>query len=161
MLTRKGDILLSKNFLTGVELGKQKTLKRIVSIIKKLIKISNQIGLNPNLIGIGAPGVIDRDQGIIKHSPNFPDWKDVPLAGLIAEETGIPTYMDKDANVVTYGEKWIGAGQDLHNFVCLTLGTGVGSGLFLNGRPWLGNQGSGPEFGHVTIEPQGEHMRLW
>ena len=64
--------------------------------------------------------------------------------------------MDKDANVVAYGEKWIGAGQDLESFICLTLGTGVGSGLFLNGRPWFGNQISGPEFGHVTIEPRGE-----
>lgn len=152
----QGDILLSKNFSTGLESGKRKALKRIVNITKKLIKLSEQVGPKPDLIGIGAPGVIDREQGIIRHSPNFPDWKDVPLGPLIAGETGVPTFMDKDANVVTYGEKWIGAGQDFRNFVCLTLGTGVGSGLFLNGRPWLGNQGSGPEFGHVTIEPRGE-----
>ncbi|MBI4765674.1 MAG: ROK family protein [Deltaproteobacteria bacterium] len=152
----QGNILLSKNFLTSAELGRQKALKRIVKIIKKLVKIYTQFGSKPNLIGIGAPGVIDRAQGIIKHSPNLPDWNEVPLAQLIAEEAGIPTFMDKDANVVTYGEKWIGAGQDFQNFVCLTLGTGVGSGLFLNGRPWFGNQGSGPEFGHVTIEPRGE-----
>jgi glucokinase len=151
-----GNIILSKIFLTGVELGKQKALNRIVNITKKLIKTSEQFGPAPDLIGIGAPGIIDRDQGIIRHSPNFPDWKDVPLGPLLYEETGVQTFMDKDANVVTYGEKWIGAGQDFRNFACLTLGTGVGSGLFLNGRPWLGNQGSGPEFGHITIEPQGE-----
>jgi glucokinase len=111
-----------KNHRTCLELGKQKALKRIVRIIKQLYETYKQIGSEPELIGIGAPGVIDREKGIVKHSPNFPDWKEVPLAGLIAEEVGIPTYMDKDANVVTYGEKWIGAGQDLESFICLTLG---------------------------------------
>jgi glucokinase len=153
----QGRILLSKNYLTLLELGKQKTLKRIVRIVNQLINISTQIGSKPILIGIGAAGVIDREKGIIKHSPNFPDWKDVPLARLIAEEAGITTYLDNDANSVTYGEKWIGAGQDFKNFICLTLGTGVGSGLVLNNRLWFGNQSSGPEFGHVTIEPRGEH----
>jgi len=152
----RGKILLSKNFLTGLEAGKEKALRRIVNIIKKLIKISEQLYSKPDLIGIGAPGVIDRAKGIIRHSPNFPDWIDVPLARLIAEETGIRTFMDNDANVVTYGEKWIGAGQNFQSFICLTLGTGIGSGLFLDGNPWFGNQGSGPEFGHITIEPQGE-----
>jgi glucokinase len=156
LVAPQGDILLSKTFLTGLELGKEKALKRMVNLIKKLIKMSDQVGATPHLIGLGAPGVIDRAQGIIRHSPNFPDWKEVPLGRLIAEETGIPTFMDKDANVIAYGEKWIGAGRDFQSFVCLTLGTGVGSGLFLKGKPWLGNQGSGPEFGHVTIEPQGE-----
>jgi glucokinase len=153
----QGRILLSKNYLTLLEVGKQKTLKRIVRIVNQLINISTQIGSEPILIGIGAAGVIDREKGIIKHSPNFPDWKDVPLAQLIAEEAGITTYLDNDANIVTYGEKWIGAGQDFKNFICLTLGTGVGSGLVLNNRLWFGNQSSGPEFGHVTIEPRGEY----
>lgn len=152
----EGNILLSRNFLTRVDLGRQKAIKRMVNIIKKLIIRSEQLGPKPVLIGIGAPGVIDRAKGIIRHSPNFPDWIDVPLAGLIAEETGIRTFMDNDANVVTYGENWIGTGQDFENFICLTLGTGIGSGLFLNGRPWFGSQGSGPEFGHITIDPRGE-----
>jgi glucokinase len=152
----QGNILLSNNFLTCLDLGKQKTIKRILSIIVQFIEKSNKILSSPKVIGIGAPGVIDRKNGLIKHSPNFPDWKEVPLARLIAEETGIPTFMDKDANVVTYGEQWIGAGRDLKNFVCLTLGTGVGSGLVLNSRLWFGHQGSGPEFGHVTLLPRGE-----
>jgi glucokinase len=152
----QGNMLLSKNYLTSVELGRQQTIKRIIRIIKQFIEISSQILSKPKLIGMGAPGVIDRENGIIKHSPNLPDWKEVPLARLIAEETGIATFLDKDANVVTYGEKWIGAGQDFKNFVCLTLGTGVGSGLILNDRPWFGNLSSGPEFGHITLEPGGE-----
>ncbi len=156
LVDTQGKILLSENYLTRLDLGKDRALKLITRISRQLFEKSRKIGFNPKMIGLGAPGVIDREKGIIRHSPNFPDWKDVPLARFIAEEVGIPTYMDKDANVVTYGEKWIGTGQDLENFLCLTLGTGVGSGLFLNGRPWFGSQGSGPEFGHVTIKPRGE-----
>ncbi len=90
LVNTQGEILLSKNYLTCLELGKQKALKRMVRIIKQLYEISKQIGSEPELIGLGAPGVIDREKGIVKHSPNFPDWKEVPLAGLIAEEVGIP-----------------------------------------------------------------------
>lgn len=156
LVNAQGEILLSRNYWTRLELGKEKALKRMVRLIKQLYEISKQIGYEPELIGLGAPGFIDREKGIVKHSPNFPDWKEVPLARMIADEVGVPTYMDKDANVITYGEKWIGAGQDLESFICLTLGTGVGSGLVLNGRLWFGSQNSGPEFGHVTIEPRGE-----
>jgi glucokinase len=152
----QGRILYLKNYLTGVESGKQKTINRIVRIVKQLIKISSQIGPKPKMIGLGAAGVIDRQKGIIKHSPNFPGWKEVPLAQWMTEQTGITTYLENDANAVTYGEKWVGAGQNFNNFLCLTLGTGVGSGLFINGQPWFGNQISGPEIGHVTIEPRGE-----
>jgi glucokinase len=156
LVNTRGEILLSKNYLTCLELGTQKTLKRIVRITRKSVEIAKQKGFDPKLIGLGAAGFIDRQKGIVKHSPNFPDWKEVPLAGIITEEVGIPTYVDNDANVITFGEKWIGAGQDLESFLCLTLGTGVGSGLVLNGRLWYGNQSSGPEFGHITIEPRGE-----
>jgi predicted NBD/HSP70 family sugar kinase len=58
--------------------------------------------------------------------------------------------------VVTYGEQWMGAGRDSKNFLCLTFGTGVGSGLILNGKLWFGSQGLGPEFGHITVIPKGE-----
>ena len=155
LVDAQGEILLLRNYSTRLDLGREKALKRMVKIIKQLIEISIQKRFNPDLIGFGAPGLVDREKGIILRSPNFPDWKDVPLARVITEGVGLPTYMDKDANVITLGEKWVGAGKDWDHFACLTLGTGVGSGLLLNGRLWYGSQGSGPEFGHVTIEPRG------
>jgi len=151
-----GRILFSKNYPTCVELGLNKGLRRIAGLIKKFMGASMEKGGTPALIGLGAPGIICRGKGIVHFSPNFPDWKDVPLARFIAQETGLPTFLDNDANVVTYGEKWVGAGKDLSHFLCLTLGTGVGSGLVLNGRPWNGRYFSGPEFGHMTILPRGE-----
>lgn len=156
LIDPRGEILLFKNYATDVQSGKELLLKRIVRIIKQLIKSSRAQGASPGLIGVGSPGMIDREEGVVHISPNFPDWKDVPLSRYIFKEVGLPTFLDNDANVVTYGEKWVGAGKDLNHFICLTLGTGVGSGLFLNGRPWYGVQGIGPEFGHTTILPQGE-----
>jgi glucokinase len=152
----KGEVLFSKNYATDVKMGKDQVLKKIVRIIKQLVEISKKKWASPGLIGLGSPGMIDRDEGIVRLSPNFPDWKEVPLARFISNEVGLPAFIDNDANVVTYGEKWVGAGKDLTHFACLTLGTGVGSGLILNGRPWYGSQGSGPEFGHTTVLPKGD-----
>ena len=152
----RGGVLFSKEYATDVKMGKKRVLKRIVRIIRQLLKTSEGRWASPELIGLGSPGMIDREEGVVRLSPNFPDWKEVPLARFISDEVGLPTFIDNDANVVTYGEKWVGAGMDLSHFVCLTLGTGVGSGLILNGQPWYGGQGSGPELGHTTILPKGE-----
>jgi glucokinase len=155
LINDQGKILLFKSFSTRLDLGKEQSLKQLVLLLDRFIKISRKKGAVPELIGLGAPGSIDRKSGIIRHSPNFPDWQDVPIARIITEKVGLPTFVDNDANVVPYAEKWIGAGKDLNHFVCITLGTGLGSGLILNGRPWYGSQGIGPEFGHITIQPNG------
>lgn len=155
LIDLQGKILLFNSFSTRLDLGRELSIRRLVLNLNQFIKTSRQKGAIPNVIGLGAPGSINRQEGIIRLSPNFPDWRDVPIAGIISQEIGLPTLVDNDANVVPYAEKWVGAGKDLSHFVCLTLGTGLGSGLFLNGRPWYGAQGSGPEFGHITIQPRG------
>jgi glucokinase len=156
LIDRRGKILFSKDYETQVKMGKERVLRRIGSIILEVIRIAKRNWTSPELIGIGSPGMIDREEGIVRLSPNFPDWKEVPLARFISREAGLPTFLDNDANMVTYGEKWVGAGKDLDHFVCLTLGTGVGSGLVLDGHLWYGAQGSGPEIGHTTILPRGD-----
>jgi glucokinase len=156
LVDSRGGVLFLKHYPTSVEMGQEKVLKRMAEIIKSFIHSSTQGKKAPQVIGLGVPGIIGRNEGILYFSANFPGWKDVPLAQFIAEETGLTTFMENDANVITYGEKWFGAGQDLNTFVCLTLGTGVGSGLILNGQPWYGSQGTGPEIGHITIQPYGE-----
>ncbi len=156
LIDRRGKILYSKDYETQVKMGKERVLRKIGAVILQVIRIAKRNWTPPELIGIGSPGVIDREEGIVRLSPNFPDWKEVPLAPFISREVGLPTFLDNDANMITYGEKWVGAGKDLDDFVCLTLGTGVGSGLVLNGRLWYGVQGSGPEIGHTTILPRGD-----
>jgi glucokinase len=150
-----GGLSNMNKFATRVDLGREALIRRIIRLIQKSLSDDPDLQNPPAGIGLGAAGMIDVRKGVVLLSPNFPDWHQVPLARLISEQTGLPTFLDNDANAFTYGEKWVGEGKDMNNFACLTLGTGVGSGLVLGGRLWYGSQGSGPEIGHMTIHPRG------
>lgn len=152
----RGKLLLFNVFPTRLDLGKSRVLARIAGRLAAFLRQARAKGLRPEIIGIGAAGLIDRLKGIVLISPNFPDWEEVPLGPYLTRKLGLPCFLDNDANAITLGEKWIGAGRDLANFVCLTLGTGVGSGLILDNRLWYGSQGLGAEIGHMTIRPAGE-----
>ena len=151
-----GHLLIMKKFPTKVHLGREALIRRILQLVGTFLKDPLCLENPPRVIGLGAAGMIDIRNGVVEVSPNFPDWRRVPLGRKMKEVHGLATYLDNDANVVTYGEKWAGAGRDLKNFACLTLGTGVGGGLVLDGRLWYGSHGSGPEIGHMTIRPNGD-----
>ncbi|HMK66023.1 MAG TPA: ROK family protein, partial [Thermodesulfobacteriota bacterium] len=152
----QGNIYLQQTNPTQAELGLDLGAERIANHIKRFQSAAIRKGYTPQAIGLGAPGIINRERGLVQFSPNLPEWRDVPLAQAIRQKTNIPVFLDNDANMVTYGEHWMGVGRDFNNFLCLTLGTGVGSGLVLNGKLWFGSQGLGPEFGHITVIPGGE-----
>ncbi len=159
VVDQQGRLSNRKEFSTRVALGREALIRRIIRIIQRSLSEDADLHNPPAAIGLGAAGMIDVRKGVVLLSPNFPDWQQVPLARLVNEETGLPTFLDNDANAITYGEKWVGAGKDMNNFACLTLGTGVGSGLMLDGRLWYGSQGSGPEIGHMTIHPKGRRCK--
>jgi glucokinase len=106
-------------------------------------------------IGIGVPGSIDFDRGLVLYPPNLPGWEEVPLVALIAERWNVNVAVDNDANCAALGEARFGTGRGIANFVGLTLGTGVGSGIILGGAIWHGEKGYGGEFGHTSIELHG------
>lgn len=106
-------------------------------------------------VGIGVPGVIRHAHGVVAQSPNFPAWKDLPLADLLRERLSLPVILDNDANVVTLGEARFGAGRGVGDFALLTLGSGVGGGLFLCGDVYRGAEGMAGEIGHMVVEPDG------
>ena len=106
-------------------------------------------------IGIGAPGALRHADGVIIKSPNFSQWKDFHLAARLEEMTGVPVSLDNDANVVTLGEALFGAGRNVGDFACMTLGSGVGGGLFLDGHVYRGADGMAGEIGHWVVEPEG------
>lgn len=103
-------------------------------------------------VGIGVPGVIDHAAGAVVASANFPGWRDVPVAAELARLTGLPVVVENDANAAAVGERRYGAGRPFDSFVLLTLGTGIGSGIILDGRLWRGAHGMAGEAGHVTID---------
>ncbi|MDX9759861.1 MAG: ROK family protein [Bacteroidota bacterium] len=106
-------------------------------------------------IGVGMPGAIDHARGVVYHPPNLPAWEEVPLAALLAERWGQPVRLENDANCAALGERHFGAGRAVEDFIGLTLGTGVGSGIILGGGIYHGPHGFAGEFGHMSIDAEG------
>ncbi len=104
-------------------------------------------------IGIGVAGLIDRNKGIVLQSPNISLLTDVPLKERFEKKFNLPVVIENDANAYAYGEKWVGAGKNIDNFVVLTLGTGLGGGIIYNGDLYEGPV----EIGHMTIVPSGRY----
>jgi glucokinase len=105
--------------------------------------------------GIGVPGIIDMETGMMRKSANLPGWADYPVRDEIERRLGARVFLENDANVAALGEKWLGAARDVDNMAMVTLGTGIGGAIILNGKIFYGMNGMAGEFGHVTIEPDG------
>ena len=106
-------------------------------------------------LGAGLPGIIDGLNGRVRELSNVPGWRDVPLAAMLGEKTGLPSIIENDANAMAYAEWRFGAGRDRPNVICMTLGTGVGGGLILEGKLFRGSQLGAGEIGQMIIEPHG------
>jgi len=106
-------------------------------------------------IGVGTPGPADAAGRIAKLAINLPGWRDVPLADWLEEKTNLPTVIANDGNCAGLGEAWLGAGRRFGNFILLTLGTGVGGAIILNGKLFTGHQGAAGELGLITLNPDG------
>lgn len=105
-------------------------------------------------VGVGAPGPLDRERGIVVTTPNL-GWTNYPLRDVIAERVGLPVTIDNDANCATLGEWWLGAAKGGRNVVGMTIGTGIGGGLILEGKLYHGASDVAGEIGHMTIDVTG------
>lgn len=105
-------------------------------------------------IGIGAPGFIDEETGLVYKAVNI-GWENFDLASQFRELAHLPVYVGNDANVAALGENWRGAGNQADNLIAVTLGTGVGGGIIANGAMISGENGTAGEIGHIIIDPDG------
>ncbi len=144
--SERGDIVNKVQISTKAHEGYKRVIERISDVI-------NEIKSDAVAVGVGSPGSIY--DGVVRFSPNLPDWKEVPLAKMIEERTGLKTYVENDANSFVLGEKWFGDGKGKSHIVALTLGTGVGGGVITHGILLKGHLGIGAELGHVTVMPNG------
>ncbi len=102
-------------------------------------------------VGIGSPGPLDRETGVVLETPNL-GWTNLPLRDLVARAVELPATLDNDANCAAYGEWWMGAGRGAHTLVGVTIGTGIGGGLVVDGEIFHGSSDSAGEIGHMTID---------
>lgn len=105
-------------------------------------------------LGVGAAGMVDLD-GVIHYAPNVPGFRTVPVRAELAEATGLPTVVDNDANTAAYAEMRLGAAMGLRDAMVITLGTGIGGGMIVNGQVLRGAHGFAAEIGHFQIDPAG------
>lgn len=106
-------------------------------------------------LGVAAPGPLDPHTGVVRFAPNLPGWKDFPLRDRLVESFGLPTFVGNDANLAALGEHRFGAGQGVDDLVYMTVSTGIGGGIILDGALFEGAQGLGGEVGHIIVEPEG------
>lgn len=150
-----GEILDKHKEATKAVDGWVKVVARLIDNIKRQLETATRMGTEIFAVGVGAPGVILVDKGIVVKSPNFPDWNNLPLKAELEKALKIPVFIENDANAAALGEKWRGAGQDIRSMIHLTLGTGVGGGIILDNKIWHGADGMAGEIGHMTLIPDG------
>src|SRR3954469_1277072 len=147
---------------TNSSVGDEGVAERIVGLVQSVIldTIEQSDATRGDFIGIGigAPGPLDREHGIVLVAPNL-GWKDFPLRNRIQDRLHLPTTLDNDANCATYGEWWQGAARGGRNVIGLTIGTGIGGGLILDGALFHGSSDMAGEIGHTTIDLNGRHCK--
>ncbi|MGE4606094.1 MAG: ROK family protein [Myxococcota bacterium] len=128
----------------------------IVRDVRSLLAEAGRSLDDIDYVGLSVPGPFDTERGTLLKPPNLPGWDEVPIRDWITAALGRPVRIDNDANAAALAEWRFGAGQGAHHLVYLTMSTGVGAGLVLDGKLYRGWRGNAGEFGHVTVEPDGE-----
>ena len=133
-------------------------LAEVSTLIRKLLQKAGQTHDSISAIGIGLPGIVDAQTGIVQWSPVLTDTN-IPLREKLAQELDLPVSLDNDTNLLTLAELWFGAGRGTSNFVVVTIERGVGMGLVLNNRLFRGALGPGMELGHTKVQLDGALCR--
>lgn len=152
LVDKSGKIIYSNSVPTYAKMGYEYTVNNIKQAIKDLMKETNTIAKDIDGIGFDFPGQVDYKTGVVKLAPNIPGWVNVPIAQMIEEEFHIPTRIDNDVRCAALGEMKFGAGKGCENFVCITVGTGIGSGLVVNGQLVRGASNAAGEIGHIKLQ---------
>ncbi len=149
-----GDVINSVKKKTKKEKGSEKIVRKIISSINEVIDESSISHHDIENIGLGAAGQIDREQGIIINAPNL-ELIDIPIKNIIEKEFNKNVFLGNDVEIATIGEMFFGAGKNENDFVCVYVGTGVGSCIVQNGKIRYGVSGTAGEIGHITVAYNG------
>lgn len=140
---------------THVEEGPDSVLKRITRILGSLMSRHGTGPKNLSCIGVGCGGPLDSETGIVYSPPNLPGWNAFPLKEKLERYFGVPTFLDNDGNAAALGEQRFGAGRGYRNIFYITVSTGIGSGMILDGEIYRGSDYSAGEFGHIVMARNG------
>jgi glucokinase len=153
VVTDRGELLAEDLRPTEGDRGPEAVIANMVASLREAVSGAG----DPQLaaIGVDAPGPVDYPSGIVTSPPNLPGWHDVPLASIIAKEFGVPCFLENDANAAAFAEHRWGSGRGSRHMLFLTVSSGVGGGIIIDGNLYRGASGAAGEVGHMTIRAEG------
>ncbi len=155
LISNKGEMLAREYCPTLADEGPQSVINRILSAIDHLLNLRNIDLSQLDSISIAAAGAIDFEKGLVTSSPHLPGWHNIPLRDIVKGKHRVNTFLMNDASAAALGEYHLGVGREVNNLILLTVGTGIGGGIIINGKLYSGPCGSAGEIGHMTIDVNG------
>jgi glucokinase len=152
LVTPGGRIITDVNIPTEAAKGKEYVIGNIKKAAHNLISGAKE---KVTCLGIGVPGPISYEKGIVIEPPNLPGWKSVNLKKILEKEFRVPVHLDNDANCAALAEARFGAAKKARNFIYITVSTGIGGGIIIDRQLYRGAIGAAGEFGHMVIDPRG------
>jgi glucokinase len=150
----EGNIIFQKIISTCAQDGEKAVLNNIINLIDYIIKESNVQLTNIEAIGVGSPGPLDVEKGVIIKSPNLP-FNNFDILTPIQTKFNVPSYLQNDANVAVIGEYLFGQGREYKNVIYITVSTGIGAGAIIDGKIYNGSTYNSLEFGHTVVDLNG------
>jgi glucokinase len=155
LLDFRGTVLHTMAIPTEADRGVNHVVARLTDVIKDLHVAAQGLARHVQGVGLGVPGTLSRERGLVISPPNLPGWKNVPIVERLSAATGMTIWLDNDANNAALGELRCGAGRGVQDMVMLTLGTGIGGGIILGGKLWRGAFENAGELGHMIVQAGG------
>lgn len=154
VVTHKGEIIGRGERATEAGLGAPVVVANMAKAARDAVAAAGLRLEDLEGVGVGAPGICDGPRGVVSRAVNL-YWTDVPVAAMLTQELGMPAFLDNDANCAALGEQWCGAAMGSAHVIMITLGTGVGGGLILDGKCYQGFRGGAGELGHMPAVADG------
>ncbi len=155
VVNAQGRVVSSHETVTPAAKGREVVIQCIVDSARAVLERRGVAMSEISAVGIGAAGISNPQAGILFTSPNLPGWRNVLLTDIIQDRLGQRTFLINDANAAALGEFYFGAAQDARNFIYITISTGIGGGIVIDGNIYTGAIGIAGEVGHMTIDDNG------
>jgi len=153
--TPDGEVLGEDRRPTLASEGPDAVLGRLIASIRRSLASAGPPSGEIAGVGISSPGPCDPRRGVVTNAPNLPGWHEIPIVRIVSEQLGVPALLENDANAACYGEFRFGAGRGHQHIIYVTLGTGIGGGIIIDGKIYEGASGAAGEVGHIIIDQDG------
>lgn len=155
LANKNQQIVARLKIATYAEAGPERVIEQLVDAVWQIIATCQAQRKDLTAVGVCIAGFYDWQKRLLVHSPNLSGWSNVPLESILVQKFGVPVLVENDANAAAVGETRLGAGANQQSVIFITISTGIGAGLVLNGQLYRGHSGLAGELGHFIVQPGG------